>query len=299
MKRSRPIITAAVLIVFVIVAVISYFSSGSPVSSFDTIDNLQTENTIVVNFLDVGQGDSEFIQLPNGKCMLIDASTAEYGEEISDKISSLGYEKIDYLVATHPHADHIGGMIEIVNDFEIGEVYMPRAQTDTKTYENLLTAMSDKELSVTAAAAGKLVFSEGDLMVELLAPVSEKYDDLNNYSAVVKLDYGNNSFLFMGDAEEVSEREILNSLPKEQLKADVVKVGHHGSSSSSCEDFVYAVSPDYAVFEVGAGNSYGHPHSESLERWQRVGAEILRTDLQGDISVVSDGNDLTVVSERN
>lgn len=299
MKLKKSIISAAAAIALAIIAAVSYFNFGTPASTAVTDKNLQTEGTIVVNFLDVGQGDSEFIQLPDGKCMLIDASTAEYAETVYDEISSIGYERIDYLVATHPHADHIGGMTDIVNAFDIGEIYMPKAQTDTRTFEHLLQSVSDKGLSIKTASAGTVIYNDDTLSIELLAPVSTDYDNLNNYSAVVRLEYGECVFLFMGDAEEQVEKELLDKYPSERLAADVIKVGHHGSSTSSSEKFVYTVKPDYAVIEVGEGNSYGHPHSESLERWENIGAQILRTDNNGNISVVSDGRELTVICERN
>ncbi len=299
MKLKKSIISAAAAIALAIIAAVSYFNFGMPASTSLENKNLQTEGTIVVNFLDVGQGDSEFIQLPNGKCMLIDAGTADYAETVYDEISSLGYEKIDYLVATHPHADHIGGMTEIVNGFDIGEIYMPKVQTDTRTFENLLQSVSDKGLSIKTASADTVIYNGDNLSIDLLAPVGTGYDDLNNYSAVVRLEYGGNVFLFMGDAEETAEQELLNKYSNEQLESDVIKVGHHGSSTSSCENFVRTVKPDYAVIEVGEGNSYGHPHSQSLERWKNIGAEILRTDINGNISVVSDGHDLTFICERD
>ena len=299
MKKNKRLINALItLVIFAAVTAGGYFFGGAAIGERQSADeNLQTDGTVVVNFLDVGQGDSEFIQLPEGKCMLIDAGISESGEVIAAKIRSLGYEKIDYLVATHPHADHIGGMREIVEGFDIGEIFMPRASADTKTFENLLGSISDKGLGITTAKAGRVIVNEDDLKIEFLAPIGGGYDDLNNYSAVVKLKYGQNVFLFMGDAEKESENEILKKYPY-ALDADVLKVGHHGSDTASGEKFIFAVSPQIAVIEVGDGNSYGHPHKQALDTLKAAGARILRTDKNGDVSIVSDKSRLTLYCEK-
>ena len=301
-SRQNDKLTKAIIsfLILAITAVGAYFySEYEPNESEKVNSNFQSGDTLAVNFLDVGQGDSEFIQLPDGKCMLIDAGISESASKIASKISSLGYDKIDYLIATHPHADHIGGMQRIVENFEIGEIYMPRASTNTRTFENLLQAISDKGLSINTAKAGKVLYEREDLKIEFLAPVSDSYKDLNNYSAVVRLQYGNNVFLFTGDAEALVEGEILNVYSKNSLKADVLKVGHHGSNTASSEAFLSAVKPKYAVIEVGEGNSYHHPHDEAINHLNAVGAEIFRTDLNGNITIISDKVSLTVQCEKD
>lgn len=254
---------------------------------------LSDKESFISHYIDVGQSDSEFIELPNGKTMLIDAGISQYGEKIVEYIEDLGYDKIDYLVATHPHADHIGGMKTVVEAFDIGEVYMPKASTNTKTYENLLEAIQDKGLKIKTAKSGVEILDEGNLTIDMLAPNSSEYDDLNNYSAVIKITYKNNTFLYMGDAEKLSEDEI-----ESDVSADVVKVGHHGSSSSSSSDFVERVSPQYAIISVGEGNSYNHPNESVVKRWEKNGAEVLRTDEKGTIVVTSDGDEITVKTEK-
>ena len=301
-SRKNDKLTKAIIsfLILAITAVGAYLYSEAEQNDRESVNsNLQAGDTLAVNFLDVGQGDSEFIQLPDGKCMLIDAGVFESAGKIASKISELGYEKIDYLIATHPHADHIGGMKRIVENFEIGEIYMPKASTNTKTFENLLLAISDKGLSINTAKAGKVIYESDDLKIEFLAPVSDSYKDLNNYSAVIRLQYGNNVFLFTGDAEEIAEGEILNAYSKNALKAEVLKVGHHGSNTASSADFINAVSPKYAVIEVGEGNSYNHPHKEAIHNLNAVGAEILRTDLNGNITIVSDKVNITVQCEKD
>lgn len=296
-KLTKAIISFLILAITAVGAYI--YSSLESKESEKVNANLQAGDTLAVNFLDVGQGDSEFIQLPDGKCMLIDAGISENAGKIASKISELGYEKIDYLIATHPHADHIGGMKRIVENFEIGEIYMPKASTNTKTFENLLQAISDKGLSINTAKAGKVLYESDDLKIEFLAPISDSYKDLNNYSAVIRLQYGNNVFLFTGDAEELAEGEILSAYSKSALKADVLKVGHHGSSTASSADFINTVLPKYAVIELGEGNSYNHPHKEAINNLNAVGAEILRTDQNGTITIVSDKVNITVQCEKD
>ena len=300
-SRQNDKFTKAIIsfLILAITAVGAYLYSSFEQSEGEKVNsNMQAGDTLAVNFLDVGQGDCEFIQLPDGKCMLIDAGVSDSASKIASKISELGYEKIDYLIATHPHADHIGGMKRIVENFEIGEIYMPKASTNTKTFENLLQAISDKGLSINTAKAGKVLYESDDLKIEFLAPISDSYKDLNNYSAVIRLQYGNTVFLFTGDAEELAEGEILNAYSKSALKADVLKVGHHGSNTASSADFINSVMPKYAVIEVGEGNTYNHPHIEAVNTLNAVGAEILRTDLNGNITIVSDKVNLTVDCER-
>ena len=285
-KKQIPVIIAAVIAV--ILSVVSVINNQKEDSRPVNNVNLNGDN-IVVHFLDVGQGDSEFIELPGGKCMLIDAGTPEYSQTVIESINSYGYSSIDYLVATHPHADHIGGMSDVVERFDIGEIYMPKVFASTKAFENLLNAISDKDLKISTAKAGVEVYSDSFLKMEFLAPVGNSYDDLNNSSAVLKISCGSNSFLFTGDAEELSEKEMLKN-NYTSLDADVLKVGHHGSDSSSTYDFLNAVSPKYAAISCGVDNSYGHPHKETLESLDKAGVETYRTDKQGTITITCDGN---------
>lgn len=288
-KGASALGSLLVILFVAIVYFISGFGGNANDNKTDKAVNVHTSSEgVIVHYLDIGQGDSEFIEFPTGKCMLIDAATAEYGNDIENYIENLGYERIDYLVATHPHADHIGGMEEIVESFDIGEIYMPRAVTTTKTYSDLLETISEKNLSIHTAKAGKTI-ADDEIKISFLAPVSEEYDDLNNYSAVLKITYNHSSFLFMGDAEELSEKEILASSYSE-LNADVLKAGHHGSKYSSSTDFLQAVSPDYAVISCGENNSYGHPHKEALDRLNAVHAEVFRTDELGTITIFTAGD---------
>ncbi len=249
----------------------------------DTVSNISGD-TLRVNYIDVGQGDSIFIELPNNEVMLIDAGESYEVDNVINYLNNLGITKIDYVVGTHPHTDHIGGLEDVINNFDIGSIYMPNATSTSKTYESLLTAINNKGLKVKTAKSGVEILNEDNLKIEFIAPNSDSYSNLNNYSAVVKLTYLNNSFIFMGDAETLSENEITSD-----VDVDVIKVGHHGSDSSSSSEFVNKVSPEYAIIMVGEGNSYNHPYQSVINRYENVGATILRTDLDGNIVCDSDG----------
>ena len=255
-------------------------------------DTVKTSEQLNVYFLDVGQGDSEFIELPDGKSMLIDAGTSDSAEYIIDFIHDRGISKLDYVIATHPHADHIGSMAKVLDSFDIGTVYMPDAAADTRTFEKMLDVIENKSIKTSEAKAGVSVLNRDDISAELLAPCSTDYEDLNNYSAVLKLNYGNTSFLFMGDAEELSEKEISGD-----VRCDVIKVGHHGSNTSSSPDFVSRTKAKYAIISAGKGNNYGLPKDKILKRWKAAGAEILRTDKDGTIAFTSDGSTVQRMSD--
>lgn len=287
-RKQKPNITAIIVSLLLIIACISAysFSDDKPAG---VMPSSSDDSTLAVCFIDVGQGDCEFIQFPNGECMLIDSGEKENSEKVIETVRAFGYGKIDYVVATHPHTDHIGGLAEVIDAFDIGEVYMPKVSASTKTFENLLIAIQNKNLQIHTAKAGVTVIDDGMLEVKFLSPVKSSYDDLNNFSAVLKVTYGRDSYLFTGDAESPVENELLENAYSE-LDSDILKVAHHGSRTSSTEEFLFAVSPDYAVVEVGKGNSYNHPHTETIEKLESIGAEILRTDEKGTITVKSGGD---------
>ena len=252
-----------------------------------------SEDDLKVHFIDVGQGDSIFIELPNDEVMLIDAGESSEEEKVYNYITDLGYNNIDYVVGTHPHTDHIGGLEYIINNISVENIYMPKAVSTSKTYESLLNTISNKNLKVKVAKANVSIISSDNLSVNIIAPNSESYSNLNNYSAVIKIDYYNNSFLFMGDAEVLSEEEITSD-----VGADVIKVGHHGSDSSSSLEFLNKVKPKYAVISVGTNNQYNHPYDSILSRYESIGAQVYRTDLDGTIVATSDGTNINITKEK-
>lgn len=261
--------------------------------------NSKTEaltDELKVTFLDVGQGDCSVIELPNGEIMMIDAG--ENGKEklIFNFLDSITANKIDYLIATHPHSDHIGGMEEVISAYDIGEVYMPDAVHTSQTFKNMVNAIDQKGLSINKAVAEKVLFEDGSLKAMFLSPMDKKYSDLNNYSAVLRLDYKDKSFLFCGDAEEEAEGEMINR--GMSFECDVLKVGHHGSSTSSGDFFMKIASPEISVISCGVNNKYGHPHEEALGRITKYSDKVLRTDVNGTVTVTTDGKTLNVHTER-
>ena len=244
------------------------------------------QEDLLIDFIDVGQADSILVRNQD-KVMLIDAGTNEAGETVVNYLKNLGITKIDYLIGTHPHEDHIGGLDDVINNFDIGQIYMPKIETTTKTFEDVLDAIENKNLTVTAPNKGdkiELGQAVGEFMTE---PILDK-DNLNVSSLVLRLEFGNTSYLFMGDAEEENEETI------HWPKTDVLKVGHHGSSTSSSESFLEQVQPQYAVIMVGKDNSYGLPTQETIDKLNNRGSEIYRTDEDGTIQMTSDGNAIEI-----
>lgn len=262
-------------------------------SSFSTPESptQHTDGSLTISYLDVGQGDCSFIVLPNGENILIDAGNQSDGESIIEYIRESGITTLDYVVATHPHADHIGSMAQVISAFEVEKVYMPKKAHTSKTFEDLLDTVKEKGLSITSAKEGAVLFDYGNLKAEFLAPNADSYENLNNYSAVLLLTYGDRRFLFMGDAEAESEAEILAR--NIDVSADLLKVGHHGSATSSTESFISAVNPSHAVISVGENNSYGHPDPAVLLILQNT-ATVWRTDERGTIIATCDSENITL-----
>lgn len=246
-----------------------------------------------ITYLDVGNADCEIIRMEDGTNIVIDAGTKDQSGNIIRTLKRKGIRKIDYLIATHPHADHIGGMEDIIDSAEIGTVVFPSVVHTSKTYENLLKKIKEKEIPAVKAESGVVLHETDRCKIQLVAPKKdEKYESLNNYSAVLHIAYGNTTFLFAGDAEKLSENEMLNY----EIRSDVLKVGHHGSRTSSSEKFIAKVNPRIAVISCGKDNEYGHPHQETLETLKN--AEVYRTDKNGDIIIHTDGTNLTVATEK-
>ena len=257
-------------------------------------DYINTNNALLkVHYLDVGQGDSIFIELPNNETMLIDAAESYQSENIINYLKNLNYQKIDYVIGTHPHTDHIGGLKDIINTFEIGKIYMPKVVSTTKTYENLLMTIKEKNLKINTAKAGTSIIDTDALKINILAPNNSTYTELNNYSVVTKITYGTTKFLFMGDAEKLSENEI-----KENVTADVIKIGHHGSNTSSSIDFIKKVNAKYGIISVGLNNKYNLPKEETITNWENSGTKIYLTSINGTITAISDGTNIKIESEK-
>jgi beta-lactamase superfamily II metal-dependent hydrolase len=245
-----------------------------------------------VHYIDVGQGDCILIQTPGNKNILIDTGPSDATQTVLNALKDSGVRTIDILIATHPHEDHIGNMAAVIKAYTVGKIYMPKVAHNTETYANLLRTIRDKGLKVNSAKASVVLDVEKGITAKFLAPNVDSYENLNDYSAVLKLTYGTNNFLFAGDASNLSENEMLNK--KYDLKADILKAGHHGSQSSSSATFLEAVAPHQAVISAGANNIYGHPTAQTLAALANIGAKVYRTDLLGTITFTSDGKTYNV-----
>ncbi len=250
-----------------------------------------------VVFIDVGQGDSILILSPEGDSMLIDAGEKTAREAVGTVLSAYGICEIDILIATHPHSDHIGGIQYILENYPVGKLYIPNVSTTTATFTALLTYIEREEIPLYKAESGVTVEFSASVACTFLGPATNSYEDLNDFSAVLKLTYGDTSFLFMGDATSVAEADILALYDTEDLSADVLKIGHHGSNTSTSEEFLLAVNPSYAVISCGLDNSYGHPHTETLDLLYAYGILTYRTDELGTILATSDGSSISFDKE--
>lgn len=269
---------------------------GEAIGITDTSVTLP-ESELQVHMIDVGNADALLIRNKD-KNMLIDAGENSDGDDVVDYLKKQGVKKLDLVIATHPDADHIGGMDTVVDNLDIGTfilAYMPKGYTPTtKTYESMLTSLLNKDIKITPAKVGEQ-YMLGDAKIDILGPVGD-YTQTNNQSVVCKLTFGKNKFLFTGDAEEEAEEAILRS--GVDLKADVLKVGHHGSGSSTDKKFLAAVRPRYALIPCGKDNSYNHPSPATLQRLQSANAAIYRADLNGTVVVTSNGTDISVKPEK-
>jgi competence protein ComEC len=273
---------------------------GSPVNVPADDVFVSADGALSVHFIDVGQGDAALVVAPDGSTMLIDAGPNGAEDELSGYIDALGIKRFTYVVFTHPHEDHIGGGDMIMREYDVGTVIMPSAVSTTATFERLVDAIDASGAQVICAnvVCGKsytLGSDTGAANFTILAPGVKEYDDLNNSSVVLQLDYGASSFLFTGDAEKESERDQLAAFGAAALRCDVLKVGHHGSSTSTTQEYLDAVSPKAAVISCAKINDYGHPHAETLEKLQNAGAEIYITGDLGTVVFRCDGTNIEAV----
>lgn len=246
-------------------------------------------STLEMHFLDVGQGDCTLITC-DGHSMLIDAGKNDQGTEIQSYLESKGITGFDYVIGTHPDSDHIGGLDVILYKFGAKHVFMPDYSKDTKTYDDVVQVIKNKNLKRQQPKVGS-TWKLGGAEFTIVAPNDTYAGQANDYSIGLILTHGDKKFLLTGDAEEDSEADMLkNGI---SLKADVYKAAHHGSKTASTEEFLEEVSPEYVVISAGEGNSYGHPHAEVLNRLRSMGVKVFRTDEQGTIVLKSDGRNIT------
>lgn len=252
-------------------------------------ENGETAGNLEVHFIDVGQGDATLIKC-DGHFMLIDAGNNDKGTLVQNYLQKQGVETLDYVIGTHPDADHIGGMDVVLYKFDCKTIIMPDVANNTRTYDDVVQTMKNKGYQTTYPVVGE-TYTIGGATFTIIAPNKEYGNDMNSWSVGVLLQNGNHRFLFTGDAEEGAEQDILqNGI---DISADVYKVAHHGSNTATSQAFLDAVHPTYAVISAGEGNSYGHPHAEVLNRLRAAGVSVFRTDEQGTIVATSDGTTLT------
>ena len=247
-------------------------------------------NQMKVHFIDVGQGDAILVEV-NNKNLLIDSGSKTERSKLFNYLNSRKIETLDYVIATHPHEDHIGNMAEVINTYNIKKFYAPKVENTTKSFEQMITALKENNLKINVIKSGTGSIKLGkNTKVSVFSPLNDIYDNLNNYSPIIKIQYGETSFLFTGDAEREVEEEVLAEGCN--LDADVIKIGHHGSTTSTSLDFIKAVDPYIAVISVGLDNCYGHPNKGILSLLYNYDLTIFRTDIDGTILLISDGENI-------
>lgn len=294
-KKIRKIICIIIGIIIVLFILLNGDFINNATASVSNINNSNENNNVdgslSVHFIDVGQGDCIYINQGEYN-MLIDAGNNEDGEKLVSYLKNLNVNGFDYVIGTHPHEDHIGGMDDIINNFEIYNYYMPDKLSTTKTFEDVLDALDNKGLSYTVPNIDD-EFKLGDATFKVIYS-GDDTNDINDSSIVLKMTYGDNTFLFTGDATSNVEEIILNK----DIKSDVLKVAHHGSSYSSTTEFLDKVDPKYAIISVGTNNSYNHPASITLQKLSNRDIKVYRTDLDGTIIFTSDGTNLSVQTKK-
>lgn len=282
-KTSGIIIVAFILVLAVILYLVLAGAFFKPES------HPKVSSQMKVHFIDVGQGDSTFIELPNGETMLIDASEEEYGQTVVEYVDALGYDKIDYCIGTHAHSDHIGGMDYVFENLEIKHCFTTEQKNDTKVYEDFVDAVENEGISLQIACADDVIVESDNLKVEVVGPYEDEYfEDLNDSSLVILISYYDNDFLITGDAgySEIDDYDIGD--------IEVLRVSHHGSYTGTSNKLLNLITPEYAVISVGEDNKYGHPHEEVIGMFKKHNIQVYRTDMLGDVVAVCDKNTLTI-----
>lgn len=275
-------------IIFTLLLLLCFFSSllTKKFNSFKVNPNL-----MYVHYINVDQGDAILIQV-NNKNLLIDSGPKSHKKQLVKFLNDLNISKLDYVIATHPHEDHIGNMNTVLNSYKVQSFYAPKVYSYTKSFEQMIDSLKSNNLKINPIKRGCNTINLGfQTNVEVFSPINDTYDNENNYSTVIKISFGNNSFLFTGDAEKEIEDKLI--LLNDDLKADILKVSHHGSSSSTSDSFLNRVSPKYAVISVGKNNIYDHPNDTIISKLNTYNIDILRTDIQNNITLISDGTNIS------
>lgn len=276
-------------IIFIIILssfIFSFFQNGSLY-----LKN-KGSNDFDVHYIDVGQGDSTLLVLPNNKTILIDSGDEQHANKLISYIRAKGIKKLDLVVVTHPDSDHIGAMDKVLQNFQVSKFAMPDVTADTVQYKQIIRELMNKNLTINRLYSNDKINLDDKVQLDVLSPVkSRTYDDKNDYSIVIKATYDKTSFIFMGDASFETEAEIINN-HGDFIKSDVLKVGHHGSSSSTSEYVLKKISPSLVVISCGLNNKYHHPHKIVLDLLKKYDIPIYRTDKDGDIALTSNGHQI-------
>ncbi|MDM0604820.1 ComEC/Rec2 family competence protein [Clostridium perfringens] len=283
MDKKKKIISSIIGIIVVLLA--GYFGIDLTQDS-----KVPKDSELMISYMDVGQGDAAYIKV-NGNDILIDAGPRSNSKELLEQLKAKNIDDFELVIATHPHEDHIGGMVDVFKEYEVKAFYSPKITHTTKTYENLVKAVKDEGLKTKELKGGMVIDLGEGAKFEVFTPQKSEYEELNYYSPIMKLSFGDTSYLFTGDAEKLAEEEALAKY-KTSLDSDVIKFGHHGSSSSSSNAFIEAVSPKYGIISCAKDNKYGHPHRETLDIIKKYNIKTFRTDTDGEIILTSDGKSI-------
>lgn len=283
MDKKKKIISSIIGIIVVLLA--GYFGIDLTQDS-----KVPKDSKLMISYMDVGQGDAAYIKV-NGNDILIDAGPRSNSKELLEQLKAKNIDDFELVIATHPHEDHIGGMVDVFKEYEVKAFYSPKITHTTKTYENLVKAVKDEGLKTKELKGGMVIDLGEGAKFEVFTPQKSEYEELNDYSPIMKLSFGDTSYLFTGDAEKLAEEEALAKY-KTSLDSDVIKFGHHGSSSSSSNAFIEAVSPKYGIISCAKDNKYGHPHRETLDIIKKYNIKTFRTDTDEEIILTSDGKSI-------
>ncbi len=289
--NQKPLKVPALIVA---ASVVLYFSGLALQPAAEPADPEPSADILTVHFIDVGQGDSILVDAPE-KTVLVDGGNRD--EAAANYLQRKHIYALDLIIATHPHADHIGGLIDVMEVIAVEEIIDPGIPHTTVTFEDYLDIIDRKKITFTEGRSGMVRELGGGVTLQIIHPTYPSEDDLNNSSIVTRIEYGQVRFLLTGDAEAEAEKDMLES--GYNLKSTVLKVGHHGSSTSTTPPFLDAVSPNLSVIMAGADNQYGHPHTETLEALEIAGVKIYRTDLQGTILIKTDGDNISIHMESS
>lgn len=292
MRSSKKISTVIKLLLIIILVIGQYLYTidqrGQTEENKETSAEVTDNLLMKVHFIDVGQADCILVE-NNSKYMLVDGGNNDDKDVILDYLNRLGVKEFEAIIMTHPHEDHIGSIDTVIQEFKVKKIYAPKKEHTTKTYEDVLNAVIETGNTLHAPKPGEK-FSFGAVTITFLAPSKDYGNNLNNWSIGIKVSNGKHSFVMCGDAEREAEEDMLAT--KLDLSADVLKLSHHGSDTSSTKEFMKAVNPKYAVISVGKGNTYGHPSKSTIKMLKDNKIEYFRTDKQGTIVITSDGEKL-------